>query len=107
MFEMIDGVGKSGPGPIDLGRAEKGAGPARVANAGIRSGESPVQSAVFGLVSGGAPADGAKVASIPPRNPPRPLSGRPRQDRRAHDRARPAALMSLFVLDRLASCHEA
>ena len=61
---MIDGVGKSGPGPIDLGRAEKGAGPARVANAGIRSGEGPVESAVFGLVSGGAPVDGAKVAAI-------------------------------------------
>jgi len=61
---MIDGVGKSGPGPIDLGRAEKSAGPARVANAGIRSGEGPVESAVFGLVSGGAPVDGAKVAAI-------------------------------------------
>jgi negative regulator of flagellin synthesis FlgM len=57
---MIDGVGKSGPGPIDLGRAEKGAAPAPVANAGIRSG----QSAVFGLVSGGAPVDSAKVAAI-------------------------------------------
>jgi negative regulator of flagellin synthesis FlgM len=61
---MIDGVGKNGPGPIDLGRAERNAGPARVANAGIRSGESPVESAVFGLVSGGAPVDGAKVAAI-------------------------------------------
>jgi negative regulator of flagellin synthesis FlgM len=61
---MIDGVGKSGPGPIDLGRAEKGAAPAPVANAGIRGGEGPVESAVFGLVSGGAPVDGFKVAAI-------------------------------------------
>jgi negative regulator of flagellin synthesis FlgM len=64
MFEMIDGVGKSGPGPVELGRAEKGAAPAPVTNAGIRSGEGPVESAVFGLVSGGAPVDGAKVAAI-------------------------------------------
>jgi negative regulator of flagellin synthesis FlgM len=64
MFAMIDGVGKSGPGPIDLSRAEKGAAPAPVANAGIRSGEGPVESAVFGLVSGGAPVDGIKVAAI-------------------------------------------
>ena len=61
---MIDGVGKNGPGPIELGRAEKGAAPAPVANSGIRSGEAPVESAVFGLASGGAPVDGAKVAAI-------------------------------------------
>ena len=61
---MIDGVGKSGPGSIDLGRAEKGGAPAPVASAGIRSGEGPVESAVLGLVSGGAPVDGAKVAAI-------------------------------------------
>ena len=61
---MIDGVGKSGPGPIDLGRAEKGQGAARVAAAGLRAGEGPVESAVFGLVSGGAPVDGARVAAI-------------------------------------------
>jgi len=62
---MIDGVGKSGPGPIELGRAEqgKGASPAAAA-AGVRGAEGPVQSAVFGLVSGGAPIDSAKVAAI-------------------------------------------
>ena len=61
---MIDGVGKSGPGAIDLGRVEKGAAPAPVVNSGIRSGQSPVESSVLGLVSGGAPVDGAKVATI-------------------------------------------
>jgi negative regulator of flagellin synthesis FlgM len=61
---MIDGVGKSGAGPIDLGRAEKGAAPAPVANAGVRAGGGPVESAVFGLVSGGAPVDAFKVAAI-------------------------------------------
>ena len=61
---MINGVGKSGPGPIDLGRSEKGAAAAPVANAGIRGGGAPVESAVFGLVSGGAPVDNAKVAAI-------------------------------------------
>ena len=60
---MIDGV-KNGPSPIDLGRAEKGAATAPVANAGIRSGEGPVESAVFGLASGGPPVDNIKVATI-------------------------------------------
>ena len=61
---MIDGVGKGGPNPIDLGRAEKGNGSARVARAGLRGAEGPVQSAVFGLVAGGPPVDAAKVAAI-------------------------------------------
>ncbi len=61
---MIDSVGKGGPGPLDLGRAEKGNGTARVAKAGLQSAEGPVQSAVFGLVAGGAPVDTAKVAAI-------------------------------------------
>ena len=61
---MIDSVGKGGPGPIDLGRAEKGSVAPPVASGGIRSGEGSVQSAVFGLVSGGAPVDNLKVASI-------------------------------------------
>ena len=61
---MIDGVGKSGPNAIDLGRAEKGNGPARVAGAGAPGDGSAVQSAVLSLVAGGAPVDGAKVAGI-------------------------------------------
>jgi len=61
---MIDSVGKSGPGPIDLGRAEQGKGAGPVAAARARGAEGPVQSAVLGLASGGAPIDGAKVAAI-------------------------------------------
>ena len=61
---MIDGVGKSGPNAIDLGRAEKGNGPARIAGAGARGDGSPVESAVLGLVADGAPVDAAKVAAI-------------------------------------------
>jgi negative regulator of flagellin synthesis FlgM len=61
---MIDSVGKNGPGPIDLGRADKSAAPAPVANSGIRTGQGPVESAVFGLGAGGAPVDSAKVAAI-------------------------------------------
>ncbi len=61
---MIDSVGKGGPGPIDLGRAEKGNGTAPVAATGPRGADGPVQSAVFGLVSGGAPIDSFKVAAI-------------------------------------------
>jgi negative regulator of flagellin synthesis FlgM len=61
---MIDSVGKNGAGPIDLGRAGKGAAVSSVAGAGARNGDSEVQSAVFGLAAGGAPVDGAKVAAI-------------------------------------------
>ncbi len=61
---MIDGVGKSGPGAIDLGRAGKGNGVAPVSGAGVRGAEGPVQSAVLALVADGPPVDGAKVAAI-------------------------------------------
>ena len=60
---MIDGVGKGGPGRIDLARTDKGAAAAPVANAGGRR-SGAVESAVFELVSAGAPVDGAKVAAI-------------------------------------------
>ena len=61
---MIDRVGKSGPGAVDLGRAEKGAAASAVGPAGARPGEGRIESAVFTLVSEGAPVDGAKVAAI-------------------------------------------
>lgn len=61
---MIDGVGKSSPGRIELAQgANKSAPAAAVGASGARQG-SPVESAVFELVSGGAPVDSAKVAAI-------------------------------------------
>ena len=61
---MIDGVGKSGPGAIGPGRAEKGNGLAPVAGQAARGADRAVHSEVLGLVSGGAPVDAAKVAAI-------------------------------------------
>jgi negative regulator of flagellin synthesis FlgM len=62
---MIDGVGKSGPGRIDLTRgAGEGAAVPAAANAPARGRNGPVESAVFELVSAGPPVDGAKVAAI-------------------------------------------
>lgn len=61
---MIDGVGKSGPGRIEIAQgAGKSAPAATVGPAGVRQSGS-VESAVFELVGGGAPVDGAKVAAI-------------------------------------------
>jgi negative regulator of flagellin synthesis FlgM len=61
---MIDGVGKSGAGPIDLGRAEKGNAASPVAGTGARSGEGRIESAVLDLVASGPPVDTGRVASI-------------------------------------------
>jgi negative regulator of flagellin synthesis FlgM len=61
---MIDGVGKSGPNPLDLGRAEKGNIASPVAGAGTRSSEGRIESAVHDLVAGGPPVDSARVATI-------------------------------------------
>jgi len=61
---MIDGVGKSGPNPLDLGRAEKGNAASPVAGAPARNGEGRIESAVLDLVAGGPPVDTARVASI-------------------------------------------
>jgi negative regulator of flagellin synthesis FlgM len=62
---MIDGVGKSGPGRIDLAQgAGKSATPAAVGSATARGTTGPVESAVFELVAGGPPVDSAKVAAI-------------------------------------------
>ena len=60
---MIDGVGKGGPNPLDLGRAEKGNAASPVAGAGARS-EGRIESAVLDLVAGGPPVDTARVATI-------------------------------------------
>ena len=61
---MIDGVGKSGPNPLDLGRAEKGNAASPVAGAGARGGEGRIESAVLDLVAGGPPVDTGRVAAI-------------------------------------------
>jgi negative regulator of flagellin synthesis FlgM len=61
---MIEGVGKSGPGRVDLSRADQGGPAAPVAGAAVRGRDGGVESAVFELVSGGAPVDNAKVAAI-------------------------------------------
>jgi negative regulator of flagellin synthesis FlgM len=61
---MIDGVGKSGPGRVDLSRADQGGAAVPVSGISVRGREGGVESAVFELVSGGAPIDGAKVAAI-------------------------------------------
>ena len=61
---MIDGVGKSGAGRIDLARQEKGAAVSPLRNDGSRAPAGGVKSAVLELVSGGAPVDTAKVESI-------------------------------------------
>ncbi len=61
---MIDGVGKSGTGRIDLARHEKGAAVGPVRSDGSRAPASAVKSAVLELVSGGAPVDTSKVEAI-------------------------------------------
>ena len=61
---MIDGVGKSGTGRIDLSRQEKGAAVSPLRRNGTRAPDGAVQSAVLDLVSGGAPVDSAKVEAL-------------------------------------------
>ena len=61
---MIDGVGKSGTGRIDLSRQEKGAAVSPLRSDGSRAPDGAVQSAVLELVSGGAPVDSAKVEAV-------------------------------------------
>jgi negative regulator of flagellin synthesis FlgM len=61
---MIDGVGKGGPGRIDVARQDKGGAVAAPRNPGPRTPESAVKSAVLELVSGGAPVDSARVEAI-------------------------------------------
>ena len=61
---MIEGVGKSGPGRIDMVRTDQSAPAAKVGGAPVRSDHGGVESEVFGLVAGGPPVDSARVASI-------------------------------------------
>lgn len=63
---MIDSVGKTGPGRIDLNRtALEGSAPiARTDDAVTQSKSGAVQSAVAELASGDAPVDAGKVAAI-------------------------------------------
>lgn len=61
---MIDGVGKSGAGRIELAQGAGKSAPAAAVGNAAASGKSPVESAVFELVAGGPPVDGAKVAAI-------------------------------------------
>ena len=61
---MIDGVGKGGPGRIDLGRQEKGAAVGAPRGHGPRPADGAVKSAVLELVSGGAPVDTGRVEAI-------------------------------------------
>ena len=81
---MIDGVGKSGTGRIDLvapgeGRRRQSAQRATVA----RAPAGAVKSAVLDLVSGGAPVDSAKVEAVRAAIHERPLSDRRRPHRRS------------------------
>jgi negative regulator of flagellin synthesis FlgM len=61
---MIEGVGKSGPGRIDMTRADQSAPAAKVDGAAVRNDRGGVESEIFGLVAGGPPVDSAKVADI-------------------------------------------
>lgn len=61
---MIDGVGKGGPGRIDVARQEKGGQVGVPRSHGPRSADGPVKSAVLELVAGGPPVDRSRVEAI-------------------------------------------
>ena len=61
---MIDGVGNSGTGRIDIARQDKGSAIGAARGAGPRSAEAAVKSEVLELVSGRAPVDSAKVEAV-------------------------------------------
>jgi negative regulator of flagellin synthesis FlgM len=62
---MIDGVGKTSPGRIELPRGtEKSAPVTAASDAPVRARQGPVESAVFELVANGPPVDAAKVDAI-------------------------------------------
>jgi negative regulator of flagellin synthesis FlgM len=61
---MIDGVGKSGPGRIDVSRGAGQSAPVGRLPGTAEGRQGAVASAVFGLVAEGPPVDAAKVARI-------------------------------------------
>lgn len=61
---MIDGVGKSGAGRIDIARQDKGSAVGAARGAGPRVADGAVKSEVLALVSGGAPVDSARVEAV-------------------------------------------
>lgn len=63
---MIDGVGNSGAGRIELKRTalEAGSPVAQVGAAAERPGGAPAGNAIADLVAAGPPVDSAKVAAI-------------------------------------------
>ena len=61
---MIDGVGNSGAGRIDIARQDKGSAVGAVHGVGPRTAEGAVKSEVLELVSRRAPVDTARVDAI-------------------------------------------
>ena len=61
---MIDGVGSSGAGRIDIARQDKGGAVGAVRGEGPRAAEGAVRSEVLELVSRRAPVDAAKVEAL-------------------------------------------
>ena len=63
---MIDGVGKSGPGRIDLGRSAPGSGAAAVRPGQPAATERAAEAGgtVAEIAAAGAPVDSEKVAAI-------------------------------------------
>ena len=61
---MIDGVGKSGAGRIDIARQDKGGAVGAARGVDPRFARGAVKSEVLELVSGRAPVDSAKVEAI-------------------------------------------
>jgi negative regulator of flagellin synthesis FlgM len=62
---MIDGVGKTGPGRLEVGRVTvEGTAPLAKAGSTLSDKGTPVGGAVSELVAGGPPVNGARVAAI-------------------------------------------
>ena len=61
---MIDGVGKSGAGRIDIARQDNSAAVGTARGAGSRIADGAVKSEVLELVSRRAPVDSARVEAV-------------------------------------------